>query len=294
MIFTRNENIHRTHKVLGNGTVSAVHFGPIDTPVKLVFLHANGFNGLAYRSILEGLGVHVIALDLRGHGMTTLPAQAGQFANFYSYAQDVIAYLNAHVSGKVVLAGHSLGASTAILAAGLAPDKITKVLAFDPIVLPLFVRVVMSTKMGRNYLRTNFPMARAAGKRRDIFNDFQTAFKRYRGRGTFKQFPDTALWDYICGGFVEGGGHIRLACRPAWEQYTYVAQSHNLKKAIRVLPAGSHLMVTDFVKQGKWITPMARLRPDIRTQHLPDFDHFFPLINLDISVAALQNILAND
>ena len=294
MIFTRNKNIHRTHKDMDDGRVSAVHFGPTGTPVKLVFLHANGFNGLAYRSILEGLGVHVIALDLRGHGMTTLPAQAGQFANFYSYAQDVIAYVEAHISGEVVLAGHSLGASTAILAAGIAPDKITKVLAFDPIVLPLFVRGMMSTKMGRRYLVKNFPMARAAGKRRDIFNDFQTVFKRYQGRGTFKHFPDTALWDYICGGFVKDGDHVRLACRPAWEQYTYVAQSHDLKKAIKALPVGSHLMVTDFVKQGKWIAPMGKFRPDMQTEHLPDYDHFFPLINPDISIAALQNILAND
>ena len=50
------------------------------------------------------------------------------------------------------------------------------------------------------------------------------------GKGPFKEFTDAALWDYICGGFVQEGGHVRLACRPEWEQYTYVAQCHNLKK----------------------------------------------------------------
>ncbi|MBL4871191.1 MAG: alpha/beta hydrolase [Robiginitomaculum sp.] len=289
-VFTRNKNIVRTHKPVKGGTMSAVHFGPLDQPVKLVFLNANGFHGLSYRTILEPLGVHVIGLDLRGHGHTHLPLDKN-FASFHHYAKDVINYLEAHMTDKIVLAGHSLGASSAILAAQIAPDKISKVLAFDPIVLPIYVRMMMKTNMGRNYLCENFPMAKMAGNRRGIFKDHQTAFNRYRGRGTFKQFSDEALWDYVCGGFIQKDDHVRLACRPEWEQYTYVTQSHNLKKAIKGLPAHSRIMITDFVPQGKWIGPMKKRRPDIRIDHLRKQDHFFPLMNPEISVPALREIL---
>ncbi len=291
-LLSRNQNIYRTDKELPGGTMSAVHFGPSDQPVSIVFLHANGFNGLAYRSILEPLGVHVIALDLRGHGLTTLPNDQ-TFSTFHAYAKDVIAYLKAYVPEKVILSGHSLGASTAILAAGMAPENISKVLAFDPIVLPLFVRTIMRSKMGRAYLKKNFPIAKSAGRRRDKFANKEAVYKRYAGKGPFKEFPDVALWDYISGGFVQDGDHVRLACRPEWEQYTYVAQCHNLKKAIKALPENSRIMITDFVKQGNWITPMRRARPDLQLEHYPDLDHFFPVINPDISIAALQEALGH-
>lgn len=270
--------------------MSAVHFGPVDVPVKLVFLHANGFNGLAYRSILEGLGVHIIALDLRGHGFTTLPTDQ-TFSTFHAYAKDVVAYLEAHVPGQVIVSGHSLGASTAILAASMAPDKISKIVAFDPIVLPLYVRAMMATKMGRNYMKKHFPIAKSAGRRRDVFDNKKAVFSRYVGKGPFKEFTDAVVWDYICGGFVREGDHVRLACRPEWEQYTYVAQCHNLKKAIKMLPTDSRIMITDFVKQGKWIGPMKRARPDLQIEHYPKLDHFFPVINPEISIPALNEAL---
>lgn len=289
-LFTRNKNLHRTHKEVDGGTMAAVHFGPIDQPIKLVFLHANGFNGLAYRSILEGLGVHVIALDLRGHGLTTLPTDQN-FSTFHAYAKDVTTYLEAHVPGKVIIAGHSLGASTAILAAGMAPHKIAKVVAFDPIVLPFYVRMVMSTKIGREYLKKNFPIAKSAGRRRDVFASQEAVYNRYVGKGPFKAFSDIALWDYICGGFVENRDNVHLACRPEWEQYTYVAQCHNLKKAIKTLPTGLHIIITDFVKQGKWISSMCCKRPDLRIEHFPELDHFFPIINPEISIPVLRKHL---
>ena len=58
---------------LRDGRISAVHFGDVSAPIRLVMLNANGFNGYSYKTILEPLGVHCVALDLRGHGMSELP-----------------------------------------------------------------------------------------------------------------------------------------------------------------------------------------------------------------------------
>ncbi|PHR91513.1 MAG: hypothetical protein COA69_09945 [Robiginitomaculum sp.] len=293
-LFTRNDNLHRTLKPVPGGQMSAVHFGDIDTPVKLVFLHATGFHGLAYRSILDALGVHVIALDLRGHGGTDLPTNIDKIASFHTYAEDVGAYLDAHVPERVLLSGHSLGASCAILAASKAPDKISKVLAFDPVVLPFPIRMIMASKFGRRRLQETFPLARMAGRRRDIFSSLEAAYKRFHGRGPFKHFSNEALWDYVCGGFVEQGGEetgVRLTCRPKWEQFTYTAQGHNLKSAIGTLPADSRILITDFVKPVSWIAPMQKKCPHISIEPHMELEHFFPLINPEISIPALLDML---
>ena len=61
---------------------------------------------------------------------------------------------------------------------------------------------------------------------------------------------------------------------------------------IAALPKGSRIIITDFVKQnGRWIDKMKTKRPDITIDHRPDLDHFFPLINPEISVVALKESL---
>ncbi len=91
-LFNSNKTIVRTVKRIPDGFMSGVHFEPRDAPVRLVFLHANGFNALSYRTILETLGVQCVSLDLRGHGFTRLPAKINGLATFHTYVQDVTAY----------------------------------------------------------------------------------------------------------------------------------------------------------------------------------------------------------
>ncbi|HYG26868.1 MAG TPA: alpha/beta hydrolase, partial [Caulobacteraceae bacterium] len=58
----------------GAGEMSALDFGPADRPFDIVFLHANGFNALTYRSLLGPLsaGLRILAVDQRGHGESRL------------------------------------------------------------------------------------------------------------------------------------------------------------------------------------------------------------------------------
>ena len=48
---------------LRDGRMSVVHFGDTAAPIEIIMLNANGFNGYSYKSILEPLGVHAVALD---------------------------------------------------------------------------------------------------------------------------------------------------------------------------------------------------------------------------------------
>ncbi len=85
-----------------------------DAPV-LVFAHANGFNASTYIHLLAPLAgeFRVLALDMRGHGETTLPTDSRLAAGWRVFRDDLLRVLDALAIRPDVLAGHSLGASAA-------------------------------------------------------------------------------------------------------------------------------------------------------------------------------------
>ena len=107
------------------GGMGRLDWGDPDRPVDLVFLHATGFNALTYRTLLAPLGdrFHAVALDLRGHGSSTLPTDPKRHPSWRIYADDVAGFLRT-LDRPVVMAGHSMGATTALLTAERAPDRV--------------------------------------------------------------------------------------------------------------------------------------------------------------------------
>ena len=59
------------------GDMAALEFGDPAKKLAALWLHATGFNAMTYQSILAPLGLRtkVQAVDLRGHGRSTLPAK---------------------------------------------------------------------------------------------------------------------------------------------------------------------------------------------------------------------------
>ena len=60
-----------------DGDMAALEFGDPTKRLSALWLHATGFNAMTYQSILAPLGLRtkVQAVDLRGHGRSTLPAE---------------------------------------------------------------------------------------------------------------------------------------------------------------------------------------------------------------------------
>ena len=227
---------------LRDGRISAVHFGLTSNPVKLIMLNANGFNGHSYKTILEPLGVHAIALDLRGHGMSELPTDANGLKNWHIFRDDVTEFFERYIEAPVILAGHSFGAVTGILSLPKTQNKVSGYVGFDPVILPTSVRYINGLPGGRSYMRKRLPIARNAGRRRSNFESFDAAFTRYKDRGAFRGFSDEALGDYLTGGLVESDTGVKLTCDPLWEQAIFIAQGHNVYKAARALPPhNSHI-----------------------------------------------------
>ena len=81
----------------------------------------------AYATALLNQGFHVLAIDLRGTGYS----ESGGRADYTADAQAGIAALKHHGATKVVLIGAALGAATALVTAGRAPDQVAGVVSLS-------------------------------------------------------------------------------------------------------------------------------------------------------------------
>ncbi len=267
------------------GSIHALAWGPVDRPVDIVFLHANGFNAFTYRTILEPLGdgLRVVALDQRGHGLTSLPTVTEGRGDWLDLRDDLLSALSALDLRGAVLAGHSMGGTVSILAAAARPGVARSLVLFDP--------VVMIGARPADVAQS--PMVQAARRRRAAFASRSEAFDSYRGRGAFRTWPDAILTDYLTDGLRElPGGGMTLACSPEWEASGFAAHAHDTGAAIAALTCPTRILKaqensTCRLEPGD-IEPVGGLDIEV----VPGTTHFLPMERPDLVRATLLAAVA--
>lgn len=211
----------------GPGRMALLEFGDPKAPVGLVFLHANGFNALTYRAILEPLGAQarILALDMRGHGGSTLETRTQDRRSWLDLAEDLLALLSTLDLGEVVLAGHSMGGAVSIFAAAAAPLRVRHMVLLDPVMPPASYRFEAD--------QAPSPLVAGALKRRAVFPSREAVVEVYRGRSAFKTWSPDMLADYVADGFVDlPDGEVTLACRPEWESSNFASHDQDVREAL--------------------------------------------------------------
>jgi len=277
------DGMRRLGFALANGAMAGLEFGPARGQPDILFLHANGFNAHTYRSILAPLGqtYRVLAVDMRGHGRSTLPTVADDH-RWQVYADDLRALLNI-VGMPRVLAGHSMGGATALIAAPHLPPSVRLVL-FDPVLGP---KSMYDDSRGMMYEQ---PIAQGALRRKNFFASREAAFLAYRGRGAFTTWPEASLRDYLEDGLREqADGGVVLSCTPAWEAANFAA-------AMRVSPyAGLSAMRCSAQIFKSEIGSVCSLRVEdvapgapVRIETVLGSSHFLPMEHWDLVRSALS------
>ncbi|NEX94776.1 alpha/beta hydrolase [Caulobacter sp. 17J65-9] len=270
----------------GDGEMAVLDFGDPGRPVDVVFLHANGFNALTYRSILAPLSasLRIVAPDLRGHGATRLPAEPRGRKSWDDYRDDLGALLDVLGGPPVTLAGHSMGGTVALLAAAKRPQRVSNLVMFDPVIWSPLQSALMHLPGAQTLGRARAPIALAAARRRAVFDSRADAFQAYKGRGAFKTWPDTVLADYVAGGFVERAeGGVELACSPEWETSNFVSQANRPWKALGALERPVRILraphsVTCHVGDA---AAFRRKHPHATVETV-EGSHFFPMERADL------------
>lgn len=287
------EGARRVGIKLPAGEVAGLAFGDPARPVDVLFAHANGFNARTYRSVLAPLGerLHVLAVDLRGHGRTTLPAPGGWRRSWDLFGEDLAAVLDALDGPPLILAGHSMGGTSSVLAAALRPGRVSGLALFDPVVLPAAAALYARAPWTSGALWRDTPMAKGALKRRAVFPDRASALASYLGRGAFKTWPQESVADYVADGFRDlPTGEVELACSPEWEAANYAAQGHDVWGAARSLTVPIRIWRAEHGSTFHGGDGFGDRR-DVQVQTIPGSSHFLPLERPDVVQAALLGIV---
>ncbi len=257
------------------GEMAALEFGSRDRPLDLVFCHANGFNARTYRTILGPLSaaMRILAVDLRGHGATSLPTDLENRQGWAAYRDDLLALLSHVAQGPVVVAGHSMGATTSLMAAPHAQAVIRSLVLFDPVLMP-----ERGGPAPGDIAQS--PMVQGALRRRAQFPSRAAAVAAYEGRGAFKTWSLAQITDYVAAGFVDlEDGSVELACAPAWEASNFAVYDHQAWAAALACPCPVQILRAEHgstCRTGDHIdTLLATGRYRIET--VPGTSHFLPM-----------------
>lgn len=246
---TRGADVELVFRISGEGT-----------PV--VLLHGTSANHAVWQPIADSLSecATVISLDQRGHGRSGKPPSG---YDGKSFADDVVTVLDALELNRAVIAGHSLGARNAWLAASLYPDRVASVVAIDYV--PFVEKGVLDD------LQTRV----ADGDR--VFTDVAEIERYLRKR--YSKMPDDAIlrrarWGYQTN---EEGNWIPLAppdalsqvvdgLRTPWDQ-----EFKDVMAPLSCIRGATSAIVSDTA----WERARAA-RPDARWLVADKADHYVP------------------
>lgn len=269
------------------GEMAYLDLGPPDRPVDVVFSHANGFNGLTYRSILAPLAgeLRILVVDARGHGASTLPADGEGWSGWMGFRDDLIAFLDAVASGPVVLSGHSMGGTTGLLVAAAEPQRVKALALFDPVIFE-----------GSNRQRQDpSPLEDGAMRRRADFANRAEVLAAYSGRGAFRSWRPEQLADYVEGGFREAdGGGVTLACAPAWEASNFRMHNYDAFAAFRASRCRIRILKAENASTARFGEHETELLATgrIAIREVPGTTHFLPMERPDLVVETLRAVAA--
>ena len=271
-----------------DGAMSVLEFGPSDRPVDIVFSHANGFNARTSRSILGPLAadLRILALDLRGHGASTLPTVIEGREGWAQFREDLLGLLAAETEGSVILAGHSMGGTSSLLAAAAEPGRVRALALFDPVV---FGAGVVSPDPVNN------PLAEGADRRRATFPDKAAAVAAYTGRGGFRSWSAEQLADYVEAGFrVTPQGEATLTCAPAWEASNFRCHNYDAYAAFRATRCPIRILRAEHASTARIEPIEAELEATGRVsiETIPGTSHFLPMERPELVRGVLGELAA--
>jgi pimeloyl-ACP methyl ester carboxylesterase len=275
-----------------DGRIHYLDWGGTGRPVHL--LHANGFCAGTYSPFVRHLReeLHIIASDLRGHGASD-PINLKRVYNWHIFADDLKLLIEQTMVPPIVGMGHSLGAVTTYIAAAKYPRLFSAVILIDPPILPRRRLWLMAT-LKMIGLGGNQRLARAARRRRKMFQGKNEALQRFISRGIFKSWSPEFVEAYLeCGLLEKDSETAVLKCDPELEAQIFEAVPLDVwhyaeKIACPVLAIRGES--SDVFTPGS-AERLKRLLSDYELATIPDAGHFVPMGQPEACAAVIAGFI---
>ena len=243
-------------------------------------------------------GVHVIAVDQRGHGRSE-KAPPYDWAEF---GADAAALVEALDLDDIIGVGHSMGGHATVQAARAHPDRFRSLLLVDPVILdPAMYAMATSFRSADDH-----PVAR----RRNRWASPEEMFERFKDRHPFNLWVAEILMDYCRFGIVPDGDGFVLGCPPEVEAAIYTGSAgRDIRRIIdrvtqpvvvlraKARPSAGHhgpadTGTMDFARSPTW-AGLAAAFPNGRDVHLPELTHFMPMQAPDLVARNIRDAVAD-
>ena len=186
----------------------------------LHFLHANGYPPECYKPFIELLQTqyHVFGMHLRPLWEDSQPEQ---LHSWHPLSDDLLSFLSSQPA-PVIGVGHSIGAVVTLRAALRDPGRFKALVLIDPVLfVPRFMLMWKVMKLV-GIAEVFHPLIPGAKRRRRIFDDLDSVYRRYRDRKVFRYMSDIHLHTYIEGITRKtDDGSYELVYSPDWEAQIY-------------------------------------------------------------------------
>ena len=280
-------------------SINYLHWdAPKSAPV-IHWAHANGFSGGTYAPLLSRLTdlAHIYAWDARGHGATKLSANPKELKSWSPYKDDMICFVEklADRHGqKIYLTGHSLGATTSILAAAERPDLVEGLVLVDPVIIPYHLGWLSGFL---HQLKLPHPVGnliRRSMRRRRVFKSRSEIAQSYYGRGAFTKDDEGFLNAYLESAIEPKEGGVGLCCQPEWEAQNYIAQRHNSARAIKALTCNVVLVQAEKGSTVYSNKPFLKTRKPVTFRTIEDTTHFLPFEKPDAVASHIAAMISGE
>ena len=271
------------HIIKGHAAnISYYEWGPKNgRPILL--LHATGFHARVWdRTIAHlGEGFRIIAVDLRGHGLS---GKTGVIKSWEEPARDVAELIERLKLTHIIAAGHSMGGHVATQLALMFPERFDGLVLLDPVMFR--PETYEADPYGAVASVQEHPVAR----RRNKWANWQELYRRLENQHPYSLWQQSVLEDYCRFGVLPAadGVEMELACPPATEASIYIASARvnllprldGVTCPVTILRAKGRDAETsegfDFAISPTW-EGLANAFPRGTDIYLPQLTHFIPM-----------------
>jgi pimeloyl-ACP methyl ester carboxylesterase len=175
--------------------------GPVVLLLHGFLEHAHVWDLVAPR--LAAAGLHVFALDWRGHGDSEWIGPGGYY-HFADYAADLAGLVRA-LGGRAALVSHSMGASAALVYTGTEPERVTALVCVDalgppdsnPDTAPVrFATWVADLERAASRQQVPLSLADATTRLRERFPAFSEEIARHLAEHGTRPSGELRVWKF--------------------------------------------------------------------------------------------------
>ncbi len=208
-------DIHRQE--IGDATLEYLYY-PGDGPT-IIFLHATGFSPWIWHPIAREFAPrYKVLIPYFSDHRTSSPENGG--LHWMILADDIHEFCRVLKIDRPFFVGHSMGATVTTLIEAYHGPYAEKIILIEPIFLPDGVYTA-DLKVEQH------PLAAKAIKRKNYWEDKETARRYLKSKQLFKVWDEEMLDMYIQYGMVpDKTGALTLACPPVKEASLFMGGSH--------------------------------------------------------------------